>query len=338
MNMRIMLLFVLTLFAQLINGSGPSSTSMLSKAVAGIPDHEIITLDRNGQYEPTLHELQRAVVFTPSGLTCYFKHIYSCRRYVEDVLPYKPFKHMSEFLEHGIQTKQNRLYTKAVFRLFDKKFKAISIVVAPALQSFLQKLPDLLEKDLGPDVHKKMHIKKLVRTELEQGFDQLKKDPDSFLDQLAEKIVCGNYYADNVSRMQICACVTKFVDLCLSKAMWSVQTDVWGSFTQIGRGLMALHKKGIIPDADALDDCQWTLTTRFVTFLSLWGSDLPLEFYQKAGEEIRKGVDYLDALTEQEVCLKTKIEYLKEALVEGAIKANAHQKGIISEAVLRPRP
>lgn len=334
MNTRMLLLFVLTLFVQLINGL-PTSNQAISKTVAHVPDYEVITLERNAHDELTLNELKRDIRFTPAGLTCYFRHVYSCKRYIEDVLPFKPFKHMSEFLHHGVKTKQNRVYTKAVIRLFDKKFKAVSFVSAIELNAFLQNLPEVLAKDLVADVTKKQATKKLIRDELETGFNHLKQDPDAFLDKLAEKIVLGHYHADDVTREQLCLYITKFIDLCLSKAMWSAQHDVWDLYVKLGRSLPVLHEKGIILDSDTLDDCQWTLLTRLVNFLSLWGSDLPMAFYQKAGEHISQGVDFLTTMGEQETGLQTKVEYLKEALVTGAMRANAKQRGLISEAAIK---
>lgn len=332
---RSILLFVLTFFAQLINGS-TSSARVIAKAVEGAPDYEVITLGKNGSDEPTLFDLQRSVVFSPSGLTCFFKHIVSSRRYTEDVLPYK-FKHVYEFLNHGTNTNQGRVYTKAVLRLFDKKIKEAPFVSVTEVMSFVQQLPDVIAKDLASDDGKKKKVHKIVRTELETKFDDLKTDPDGFLDALAQKIVSEKYHAHEISRKELCVYATKFVDDCVGKAMWSAQTDVWDLFIQLGHALVALQKKGIIHDRDALDDCVWTLVTRFAHFVSLWGSDLPIGFYQKAGEQLGKGLDFLDALEEQEVGLKTKTGYLKEVLVEGAIKANARQNGIITEPVIKSR-
>lgn len=331
------LLFLVLLFLpQLINCEAVSG-NLISKTVTNIPDIEIISITKTSMNEPSLEDLCRKITFTPSGLTCYFKHIYNCPKYAHELLPSLPFKHLQEFLVHGINTNQPRTYTKAVFRLFEKKFKAAPYINAEEMVPFLQKLPELLENCLAADLNKKSLIKNLIRFELEHNFEELKNNPDSFLDNLAGKINDSETCGEDISCAKLRMYIIKFLDVCLNKIVWSPSDEhnVWTSFIKIGEELNTLKNKGIVIDNDDLDDCQWTLTTRFCLFLSLSGSDLPLSFYEKARDDIHKGVSHLTSLEEQEELITTKQNYLQDAIIESAAKSNARQKfGILSEDVL----
>ncbi|HBR70693.1 TPA: hypothetical protein DIC20_01260 [Candidatus Dependentiae bacterium] len=312
-----LLLLVLPFFIQLINCK-EASQNLISKTLNNVADIEIITLHKDQNGDPTIDELQKNIVFSPSGLTCYFKHIYNCHKYTQEALPALPFKHFEEFLRHGINTKQTRTYTKAVFRLFDKKFKAVPYINADELIPFLQKLPDLLEKDLEPDQNRKFFVKRLIHFELEHNFEKLKQDPELFIDNLAEKIVESDFTIGNeINRNQLRFSITKLIDTCLGKIMWSpTDKDIWTNFMNIGKELNNLKEKGIISDSDDLDDCQWTLTTRFCFFLSLAGSTLSFEFYNQACEELTKGVQHLDIIPEQEELILSKAAQIKDTIVQ----------------------
>jgi len=311
-----LLLLVLPFFIQLIN-SHQLSTNIISQTVRNVPDIEIITINKNQNYEPTLEELYKNITFTPSGLTCYFKHIYNCPKYAQEALPAIPFKHLEEFLNHGIKTNQSRNYTSAVFRLFDKKFKSIPYLNSEELVPFLQKLPALLEKDLESDQKRKSLIKKIIRFELENNFEKLKRNPDLFIDNLAEKIIENDFTSENeISREHFCFTIMKFIETCLNKTIWSpVDNDIWENFMNTGKELTNLKEVGIIRDNDDLDDCQWTLTTRFCFFLSLSGTALSVDFYEDACKELSKGIKHLDEITEQEELIISKSASIKDAVI-----------------------
>ena len=248
MKKLLLLLIVLPFFIQIINSH--TNHNLISKTVDNVADIEVISINRNQFEEPTLDELHKAITFTPSGLTCYFKHIYNCSKYAQEALPALPFKHLEEFLIHGNKTNQPRSYTKAVFRLFDKKFKSIPFINAEELIPFLKKLPELLEKDLETDKTKKFFISRLIRFELENKFENLKRDPDNFLDNLAEKIIESDFDIDSdINKSQLQFTITKFIDTCLNKAIWSpTDKDIWKNFMDIGKELNNLEEKNIIRD------------------------------------------------------------------------------------------
>lgn len=331
MNRTTLTLLVLPFFAQLINSS--SQQNVISQTVDQFPDIEIISMSSLEKEPPTFNDLCKKIIFTKSGLICYFKHIYNCEMYAQEVLPIAPFQHLEEFLNHGIATKQPRSFTKAVIRLFDKKFDAVPSMSATEVLPFLRALPDLIQKDLIVEKTKKHQVKSLVRSELENNFDVLKVNPDLFLEQIADKIVGIDIDGTRtVSKEQLCDRVTRFIHTCLGKLMW-LATDkdaVWQNFMDLGKELTNLKDKGIIRDTDDLDDCQWALTTRFCDFLTFQGAELPLSFYQKARADVSDGIKHLDELLEQEDQLATKRSYLQDALVQAAAQAET-EHGILSK-------
>jgi hypothetical protein len=326
MKKLLLLILVLPFFIQLINSH--AHHNIISKTVGNVADIEVISINRNQHEEPSLDELHKAITFSPSGLTCYFKHIYNCSKYAQEALPALPFKHLEEFLLHGNATNQPRSYTKAVFRLFDKKFKSIPFISAEELVPFLKKLPDLLEKELETDKNKKFFISRLIRFELENHFEDLKQNPDDFLDNLAEKIIESDFDIDSdINRCQLQFTITKFIDTCLNKAIWSpTDKDIWKNFMDIGKELTHLKDKNVIRDTDDLDDCQWTLTTRFCFFLSLSGSALSIDFYNQACEEISKGISHLDSLAEQEELIQSKTNRLKDSVIQNYAVLEGHNR------------
>ena len=313
-----------------------SSPNLISQTVAQLPDFEVISFTNLERSEPTFDDLCKKVSFTRSGLTCYFKHIYNCDKYAQEVLPLIPFQHVEEFLIHGINTKQSSVYTKAIFKLFDKKLKATPSISATEFLSFLKKLPELIQKDLAQTSNKKDSIKQLIRSDLEAHFDILKANPEFFLDTLAQKVVALDTTPTQISKEQLCFTITRFIDTCLSKIVWiaSDKQEVWDNFFALGQELTKLHEHGIIRDNEDLDDCQWALNTKFCSYLSYAGSQLSQSFFEKAGADLCKGIKHFDELPEQEDLIKTKTKQLQEAVITSAVKATARQQGILSEDVI----
>jgi hypothetical protein len=372
MNSAILRLSVLPF---LVSFSNLHTKNTIYRTVAHQNDHEVITLRNGDTTEPTLTEMLRSINFTSSGVTCYLKHIYNCPKYAEDVIPTHPFKHFEEFIQHGIQTKQPMNYTKAILRLFDKKFKTAPYINPEKVAPFFQKLPTLLEKDLTTRLTSTKRVKESLRHfiqhELNTKFERLQQDPyafiselsdhlleerkqslnntiklelesffenpqdvNMFLDQLTNKIF-DTVESDDLIIIDIQNAITTFIETILSKLYWSTSRDnIWENFLAIGKELAELHKKGIIRDLDALDDCQWTLTTRFCLFLTASGSEVALETYKKAKDDILTGIPHLDNIVEQEDLIAKKTTHLYRHIVYGNGKAEAKRTGILSEIVL----
>jgi len=316
-------LLLLLCFTQLINYT--SAKNAISNTVAHVLDNELISIRKDEYIEPTIEELSQPVIFTPSGITCFINHRYNVEKYAQEVLPELPFNHLEQFLVHGLRTNQPRSYTKAVFRLFEKKFKAVPYINAAEFESFVQRLPELIKLYLAPNqAARKRTVKMIMRSEMETNFDAFKQNPDAFLDNLAEKIVTSEQ-ADihEVTLEHLQYNMAKFIDTCLNKIIWSPsdKDDVWANFIKIGKGLNTLKEQGVVRSTDDLDDCLWTLTTRFCLFLSLSGADLPVEFYEKACKEIHRGIACLDNIEEQEDLMLTKRACVHDAILKNVAKS-----------------
>ncbi len=332
-----LLSLVLPFLIQLINPY-TLSKNQISSTVNMMNDMEVISLNKDTKGNPEPEELERNIRFTQSGLTCYFKHIYNCPQYAQDTLTRLPFKHLDEFINHGIKSQQSRSYIKAVFRLFDKKFKSVPFIDADEIVPFLQNLPKLLDRYLMPDPQKKFFVKNLIRFELENNFETLKRNPDLFLDNLAGKIVESDTISnEELTRDDLKTTVTKFIETFLNKAFWSTSDkELWQNFLNIGKELHSLRENNIIKSDEDLDDCQWTLTTRFCLFLSLSGSALPGDFYQQANLDLHKEITHLDALEEQEELIMPKKTHLQSAIVNGygKLQGRLSNSGILSEPII----
>lgn len=344
------ILFLLC-FTQLINlQADPNQAqpvaienNLISRTVTN-SDEEVITFRSN--QDLTVEDLCKPMSMRSDGtlkyssVTCFLKHTINHEKYVQDVIPEIPFAHLEQFINHGIKTNQQRSYIKAVFRLFDKKFKAAPYINAAELAPFLQKLPELLKTYLiAPTKAEKKHvIKQVVRSELENHFEFLKQDPEAFLDQLAEKILCAQSPAGEVSCEQLRYSLGRFIETCLTKIIWSPtdKDEVWKTFVAIGRSLATLQEQSIIISLDDLDDLLWTLTTRFCLFLSISGSDLPVDFYEKARDDIRHGIEYFDKCKEQEDLITSKSAYLQDAIIKNAAKSYAKGRfGILTDTIVK---
>ncbi len=308
-------------------GCTNAQKNVIGRSVDQAADYQIISLESIEEEVPTFDDLCKKVTFTRSGLTCYFKHVYNCEQYAQEVLPYAPFQHLEEFLEHGDKTKQSNVYTKAVFQLFDKRLKAVPFITATSFLNFIRKLPNLVQKDLDQKSSKKSEVKQTIRLELENNFDGLKKNPEHFLDELSEKIIELDSSAKNISRDNLCVTITRFLDTCLSKITWSSDDKelVWKNFFEIGQELSNLYTKGIIRNTDELDDCQWALVTRLNHFLSLANSRMSRGFFERAATDVVHGIPHLDALAEQEELMMTKTQYLRDTLIASARRSDVGQ-------------
>ena len=328
---------LLLCFTQLINVRCTEKNT-ISRAIPGV-DEEIIAIGSSARADLTLDDLCGTIKFTPSGMVCFLKHMFNNTDYAEQVLPEMPFNHLEQLINHGSKKKLPRSYADAVFRLFGKKLKAAPYISAYETDIFLQKLPDLLKDYLAvtTKTQRKQRITRVVRTELETRFDFLKQDPDGFLDQLADKILAlDDHGAADISREQLQNTVMRFIEVCLNKLVWNPddKDSVWKLFMSTGKTLNTLKEAAIIRTTDDLDELLWTFINRFCAFLSLSGSDLPLSFYEKAQEDIQRGIAHLDSIAEQEDLIKTKRAYLQETILAGVAKSMARDQGLLTDTMV----
>ena len=132
----------------------------------------------------------KPINFDQNGITYYFKHVYNHDKYTE-FLPYN-FSHLIQFLQFGHTNEQPEQFAKSVIKLFLQKIKACNYING---YNLLEMMPKFAES-LQPYVEKKKasffqelqrSLKKRLTDVFSQYFTHFKKNPDAFLEALAEQ-------------------------------------------------------------------------------------------------------------------------------------------------------
>jgi hypothetical protein len=294
---------------------------------------------RARQAVPDLNLFLQPLKMTAAGLHCFFDQLYNSKRYIEDFYP-NNFTHLEQFLEHGLQTRQERNYTKAIFSLFSQKTKGCMYISAYAFDELLSGLPRLVEYHFAHQAknaeQKKKEIKQLLWQEFLNNFDLCKENPHLFFDTLSESIlktVDPDAHQD-VSTEYLRQTIIRFVEGGLSKILWDpTDKHIWGSVKRIGDHLIELTKHNIITDTDDLNDLAWSLVHRLCYFIDITGSDLPREFYEEINVDLKNATHPLLLLEEQEELAESKRSVLERVVVEGIARQQAKQYGLITEAL-----
>lgn len=348
---------VLLFFTGLINGEPERNVKnmyhavtqdALSLAVQMGPDTQIFDAYSNMQL--TVEELGKPIIFTKNGLNCFILHVYNDPRYAGEVLPFQPFGHVLQFFEHGIATKQSRTYARAVLRLFEHKFNEVDGTSAATFEQFLRRLPSMLEIFLKRDESKHaLAVKKATNfmyDELSNNADKLESEPDVILENITRHLLDYkklNRSTQSVGKTELRHAIINFLRLCISKLMWSPQdgVEVWNNFNIIAHQLYNLRNTAIAARLDDIDDCLWTLVTRFKLFLAVSGAQLPQEFFEKARVAAADGLEAFDTITEQEEYIRSKSLTLQDALLDAAARAHAlGTLGLITDDIglVKPLP
>ncbi len=288
---------------------------------------------------PDLELFLRPLQMTAAGLHSFFDQLYNSKRYIEDFYP-NNFTHLSQFLEHGKQTQQDRSYTKAIFSLFGQKTKGCIYISAYAFDELLSDMPRLVGYHFAKPVksaeQKKKDIKQILWQEFLNNFEVCKQNPHQFFDTLSETIV-KNIDPDanqTVSIEYLRQTIIKFIDNGLNKILWD-PTDraIWKNVKHIADHLVELHKNHVITEADDLNDLAWALVHRLCYFIDITGSELPLEFYEELNLDLQNPTHALLLLEEQEELAESKRSVLQRIATEGIAKKHARSYGLLTEAV-----
>ena len=130
--------------------------------------------------------------------------------------------------------------------------------------------------------------------------------------------------------------IIRFFETTLSKIIWNpnMYEGIWQSVLSIANGLQNLGLRGILDHMDDLDDLHWSLTYRFCFFLDLAGSHLPLEFFDEVENDLDSNVVFFLEMQEQDEGIKTKKEFITDALLKAKTKALAFERhGIFTDQV-----
>lgn len=282
------------------------------------------------------------VTFTPSGINYFLQEVYNRPEYGAEILP-NNFSHFLQFLEHGVQTRQNPAYAQSVIKLFSNKLKAATYINAYVFEDMLLPLQGIMKhyfvgQQPRTSAQLKVSINDVLYTSFLSQFDFFKKDPKKFFDSVTSEILTSLNYelagsAQEVQKEQLRQSLIRFLELGTSKLIWSPEepADVWKSVKTTCSHFARFAHDGILHNADFIDDLYWSLTHRLCFFIDLCNTSLPASFYQTVQKDVLNKNVLLCKLDEQEKVITPKSEILMQTLVAGEAKARAYQQhGIVT--------
>lgn len=272
----------------------------------------------------------RPVSFTKPGVQYFFTHVFNHPDYGTYFLP-ASFRHTVDFLSFTKHMKNPYEYVLSVVDLFHTKLKE-STWVNPYALSFM--LDALMEhtKDLvhtgTTDTNKR--VKKALYQALLSHFNDLKNNPDQFMDSLTDEIMSVVNDSQVTNHVILQYSISRLIESALDKLIWdpSEQINCWESCKHLANQLDAMEQQHLIPDEVTLNHCFWSLIYRFSYFVETTGDQLAMTTYQAIAQDIVTKNSPMLACEEQEHKILTKAERLKQALLTGEIKSRSAQAGL----------
>lgn len=264
--------------------------------------------------------------------------------------------HLVDFLQLSDELCLSSTTLYVGLRLFHNKMKSCEVIDDTVILQIIEPIGKHLEKYFEEQEleHKtnlsflRKHTEELMLAKFTDHYATFQQEPDVFLSNLSEEIT--KQFKQEVShieknfkdsqekfeaRERLRTITIRFLETALSKTMWPTQSyeGIWFSFQTIAHDLQALGTRGVINHMDDLDSLLWSHTHRFCFFLDVFGSHLPLEFYEEVETDLNNREVYFLEEKEQDACIKTKKETLEQALIKGKMKAVAYSRGIVDHIV-----
>lgn len=295
----------------------PTTTTLQEKPVV-LTMPSIIQAPSHDQSLDMFSFFLRPVDFSKEGITHYFKYTYNHDQYTQ-YLPYN-FSHMIQFLEFGQKNDQNQAYAKSILKLFLQKIKGCDFINSYSFVTAMPKLADSLEPYM---IKQQAGFLQELQKSLKQRFSNIfssymsyfQKNPDAFLDALAEQIAKKTNEVQTQQHIDVQAVrkdIMRFLETCISKLIWS-PTDAyqaWQAINEIAVQADRFLDKKLLTDVDALDDICWSLIHRFCYFIDISAQDIKQEVFIKIVNDIETQKSILLAIEEQENIMTPKKEFL----------------------------
>lgn len=241
-----------------------------------------------------------------------------------------------------------RAYT--CLRLFHNNIKMCETIDYTVVEHVTKMTPMLFERyfeqreSIGGEFSViKDSIENLMLERFTDRLDRFHTEPDLFLTRLSgdvTKLVRSRLtliQQENEEREfkeKLRNIVVRLSDMMINKLIW-YENDyqrIWRSFQAIADSVHKIGTRGIINDQDNLDELWDSLVKRFVWYLEFRGSALPVDFYEEIEEDLKNNVVLFLELDEQDEGIKTKKEYLVEAIIKAKAKAIAfEQRGLVTD-------
>lgn len=243
----------------------------------------------------------------------------------------------------AVTTQQNPEYVDEALELFHNNVKRFDFVNAAVLSHILPNFTKQCSTYLKPTAQQVSPLwydetlfdtfTASIRSTLILGFntdfEQFKKSPDSFINQLSRQIAQQAQKEHNIALLR--SNIVSFLELTIGKLIWSPHEGEksWESVKKLSTQLAQLVEADVIDSVNSLDKLLWSLTHRFCLFIELTGSVLSDAFYQQVATDLAHKKLLLVALEEQHPSMKTKAAYITDALAKGYTAAHAHKESVI---------
>ena len=278
----------------------------------------IVTAPSNDQGLDLFSYFLRPIDFSKEGITHYFKYTYNHEKYTE-YLPYN-FSHMIQFLEFGQIHNQNEAYAKSIIKLFLQKIKGCDFINSYSLITAMPKLgealtPYLAKKEASFLQELQKSLKTRFSTIFSTYYSYFQKNPDAFLEALAEQIAKKTNEVQtqqHVDVEQIRKDILRFLETCISKLVWAPQDgyDAWIAINDLATQTELFLEKKLISDVDAFDDICWSLIHRFCYFIDVSAEDISQETFIQIINDMHNEKLVLLQIEEQESVMTTKKDFI----------------------------
>lgn len=266
------------------------------------------------------------VTLTPEGIEKFYLYL-NHPLYSERFLP-QCFLHVVDLLSYTPKQENPLEYIRTFVSIFQQKIKQCSWINPYALLDLLEKIPSVVGTTLTStnlesfeEILHEYFYEKITKNQ--EAFVQ---NPREFSRELAQDV--SSYLDENIQRYATRVLITRFVENCIDKVIWSPQDAeyTWKTCKLLGHHIEKLYSYDIIPDIETAHQLLWSLVTRFCYFLDLSAPMLPIKLYQDVSQDITdRRVSWLNQ-PEIDEHLEPKATFLQHAVDKGKTRALLYLK------------
>lgn len=254
------------------------------------------------------------------------------------------------FTANEVSLELEKAYT--CLRLFYNNIKSCEVIDDTVVNRILEMSPKLFDRYLEEDTSRigelnvvRENIEDLMLVRFTDNLEMFQSTPDLFLTKLSADVT--NIVKSRLRfihqeedttefREKMRNILVRFSEMLISKTIWysEYHERIWSNFMSIADNLHKMGTRGLIIDQDNLDELWDSLVKRFVWYLDLKGSSLPVEFYEQIEEDLQNNIVLFLELDEQDQGIVTKKQLLQEAVVKAKAKAVAAERGIVTDSMI----
>lgn len=239
-------------------------------------------------------------------------------------------------------------------RLFYNNIKSCEIIDNTVLEQFSRATPDIFERYFETKITPtgslnliRENVEDLLLSQFNKRQQEIKSRPDVFISKVSYDItnlvksklaVIRQEEEDHEFREKLRTMIIRFLDMAIGKTFWYTDSyqSIWPSFLSIADNLYMTGRRKIINDQDNLDELWHSLVTRFVWWLDVKGSELPVEFYKQIEDDLHNNVVFFLEVPEQDEGIIRKKDLLAEAVIKAKAKAIAYEHaGVITDQEIK---